>query len=56
MAVGDSFLIECDVADKKALSNWRRKFLMAKKVFLSSYEGAFQTATVSDGVRVWRTA
>jgi hypothetical protein len=56
MQVGDSFLIECDVADKKALSNWRRKFLMAKKVFLSQYEGAFQTATVPDGVRVWRTA
>lgn len=56
MQVGDSFLIECDVADKKTLSNWRRKFLMAKKVFLASYEGAFQTATVADGIRVWRTA
>jgi hypothetical protein len=56
MDVGDSFLIECDTKDKKALTNWRRKFLMAKKVFLESYEGAFQTATVSDGVRVWRTA
>jgi hypothetical protein len=56
MDVGDSFLIECDTQDKKALTNWRRKFLMAKKVFLESYEGAFQTATVSDGVRVWRTA
>jgi len=56
MQVGDSFLIECDVADKKTLSNWRRKFLMAKKVFLASYEGAFQTATVGDGIRVWRTA
>jgi hypothetical protein len=56
MDVGDSFLIPCDTKDKKALTNWRRKFLMAKKVFLESYEGAFQTATVSDGIRVWRTA
>jgi len=56
MQIGDSFLIPCDINDKKALSNWRRKFLMAKKVFLSQYEGAFQTATMSDGVRVWRTA
>ena len=56
MAVGDSFLIPCDINDKKALTNWRRKFLMAKKVFLSQYEGAFQTATMSDGIRVWRTA
>ncbi len=56
MDVGDSFLIACDTTDKKVLTNWRRKFLMAKKVFLESYEGAFQTATVSDGVRVWRTA
>jgi hypothetical protein len=54
--VGDSFLIECDTTDKKVLTNWRRKFLMAKKVFLESYEGAFQTATVDGGVRVWRTA
>lgn len=56
MQIGDSFLIPCDINDKKALTNWRRKFLMAKKVFLSQYEGAFQTATVSDGIRVWRTA
>jgi hypothetical protein len=56
MQVGDSFLIECDTTDKKALTNWRRKFLMAKKVFLAQFEGAFQTATVDDGIRVWRTA
>jgi len=56
MQVGDSFLIPCDINDKRALTNWRRKFLMAKKVFLSQYEGAFQTATMSDGIRVWRTA
>jgi len=56
MKVGDSFLIECDVQDKKALTNWRRKFLMAKKVFLKQYDGAFQTATVGEGIRVWRTA
>jgi len=56
MQVGDSFLIECDINDKKALTNWRRKFLMAKKVFLTQFEGAFQTATMSDGIRVWRTA
>jgi hypothetical protein len=56
MAVGDSFLIACDINDKKSLTNWRRKFLMAKKLFLTQFEGAFQTATVSDGIRVWRTA
>lgn len=56
MDVGDSFLIPCDTKDKKALTNWRRKFLMAKKVFLESYEASFQTATVDGGVRVWRTA
>lgn len=56
MAVGDSFLIPCDIADKKTLANWRRKFLVAKKAFLKQFEGEFKTATVSDGVRVWRTA
>jgi hypothetical protein len=56
MAVGDSFLIPCDIADKKALTNWRRKFLVAKQTFLKHFEGEFKTATMSDGVRVWRTA
>ena len=56
MQVGDSFLIPCDVKDAKSLANWRRKFLLAKKRFLTTYEGAFRTVTVEDGIRVWRTA
>lgn len=56
MSVGDSFLIPCDPTDKKALSNWRRKFLVAKQAFTKQFEAEFKTATVSDGVRVWRTA
>lgn len=56
MAVGDSFLIPCDRTDKKALTNWRRKFHVAKKAFLTSYEGDFKTTTVAEGIRVWRTA
>ena len=56
MQVGDSFLIPCDTADKKALTNWRRKFLVAKQAFLKKFEGDFKTATVEGGVRVWRTA
>lgn len=56
MAVGDSFLIPCDTKDAKALANWRRKFLVAKKAFLIKFEGEFKTATVDGGVRVWRTA
>lgn len=56
MQVGDSFLIPCDTQDKKALINWRRKFLVAKQAFLKQYEGEFKTATVEGGIRVWRTA
>ena len=56
MTVGDSFLIPCDTADKKALTNWRRKFLVAKQAFLKKFEGDFKTATVDGGIRVWRTA
>jgi hypothetical protein len=56
MDVGDSFLIPCDSTDKKALTNWRRKFLVAKQTFTKQFEAEFKTATVSDGVRVWRTA
>ena len=56
MSVGDSFLIPCDTKDAKKLANWRRKFLVAKKSFLTKFEGEFKTATVSDGIRVWRTA
>ena len=56
MSVGDSFLISCDPQDKKVLANWRRKFLVAKTAFLKQFEGEFKTATVSDGVRVWRSA
>jgi hypothetical protein len=56
MAVGDSFLIPCDAADKKGMINWRRKFLVAKQAFLKQFEGEFKTATMPDGIRVWRTA
>lgn len=56
MQVGDSFLMPCDVKNAKELANWRRKFLLAKKRFLSTYEGAFKTLTVDGGIRVWRTA
>lgn len=56
MQVGDSFLIPCDTQDKKALTNWRRKFLVAKTAFLKQFEGDFKTATVDGGIRVWRTA
>ena len=53
MDVGDSFLAPCDVTAKNEINNWRRKIAIAKKTF---GKGAFATATVSDGVRVWRTA
>ena len=53
MDVGDSFLVPCDVAAKNELNNWRRKIAIAKKAF---GKGMFATATVGDGIRVWRTA
>ena len=52
MAVGDSFLIPCDTAEKKTVDSWRRKLLVAKKRMEG---GKWTTATVSDGIRVWRT-
>jgi hypothetical protein len=52
MRVGDSFLIPCDTKDKKAVESWRRKLLVAKKRMEG---GQWSTATVSDGIRVWRT-
>jgi hypothetical protein len=53
MDVGDSFLIECDVEAKNEINNWRRKIAIAKKAF---GQGTFSTATMGDGIRVWRTA
>lgn len=60
MAVGTSFLIPCDVSEKKVVESWRRKLLVAKKRFAEQFEGAegakFTTAVMADGLRVWRTA
>jgi hypothetical protein len=53
MDVGDSFLVDCDVEAKNEINNWRRKIAIAKKAF---GQGTFSTATVGDGIRVWRTA
>jgi hypothetical protein len=51
--IGDSFLIPCDVTDKKAVESWRRKVLTARK----HWKGlATRTAVMSDGLRVWRVA
>lgn len=52
MRVGDSFLIPCDTTDKKVVDSWRRKLLVAKKRMEG---GKWATATVSNGIRVWRT-
>lgn len=52
MAVGDSFLIPCNVQEKKTVDSWRRKLLVAKKRMEG---GKWTTAIVSDGIRVWRT-
>lgn len=52
MDIGDSFLITCDVNDKKVVDSWRRKLLVAKKRMDG---GEWTTAKVSDGLRVWRT-
>lgn len=52
MDVGQSFLIPCDVEDKKAVDSWRRKLLAEKKRMES---GKWQTAQTSEGLRVWRT-
>lgn len=56
MQVGDSFLIPCDVADRKVVDGWRRKVAVARKKVMAVYECKFQVATVEDGLRVWRTA
>jgi len=53
MDVGDSFLVPCDVSAKNEINNWRRKIAIAKKAF---GQGTFSTATLGDGIRVWRTA
>ena len=51
--IGDSFLIPCDVSDKKAVESWRRKVLTARK----HWKGLnTRTAVMSDGLRVWRVA
>ncbi len=53
MDVGDSFLIPCNVKDKKEVDSWRRKLLAQKKRMDG---GKWATAVVSGGLRVWRTA
>jgi len=61
---GDSFLIQCDPTDKKALDSWRRKLLGAKKRFAAEFVAdgiKFNTLAVNDatkgqGLRVYRTA
>lgn len=53
MEIGDSFLIEADISDKKTLDSWRRKVLAAKK---RVPDMKFMTAIVGDGLRVWRKA
>lgn len=53
MAVGQSFLIPFNTSDVKLVDSWRRKVAAAKK----KVQGAeYRTATMSDGLRVWRTA
>lgn len=54
MAVGESFLMPCDVTSEKNIVNWRRKLAASRK--RTSPEITLRTAVVSDGVRVWRTA
>jgi hypothetical protein len=52
MDVGHSFLIPCDVENKKEVDSWRRKLLAEKKRMDG---GKWQTALTSEGLRVWRT-
>jgi len=56
MEIGDSFLIACNPQDKKALDSWRRKLRVAKKRFNEGEADVwdFRTATVPEGLRVWR--
>lgn len=61
MENGESFLIPCDVTDKKAVESWRRKFLNAKKRFMREHPDAdFRSGVVNDahgtGLRVWCVA
>lgn len=58
MAVGASFLIECDTTDKNKMASWRRKFANAKKAFVAQMGDGykFKTAIVEGGIRVWRLA
>lgn len=61
MEKGESFLIPCDVADKKAIESWRRKFLNAKQRFMREHPDAdFRSGVVNDehgtGLRVWCVA
>lgn len=53
MAVGDSFLIPFDTSETKLVDSWRRKVAAAKKKVA---DAEYRTATMSDGLRVWRTA
>ena len=38
MEAGDSFLIPCDINEKKKIDSWRRKLLAAKKKFAADCE------------------
>ncbi len=53
MGVGDSFLISFDTTEAKLVDAWRRKVAAAKKKVA---DAEYRTATMSDGLRVWRTA
>ncbi len=53
MGVGDSFLIPFDTTEPKLVDSWRRKVAAAKKKVANA---EYRTATMSDGLRVWRTA
>ena len=53
MGVGDSFLIPFDTTEAKLVDSWRRKVAAAKKKVA---EAEYRTATMSEGLRVWRTA
>ena len=64
MDVGISFLIPCNVEEKKEVESWRRKLLVAKKRCMETLdegdERKFTTAVVNSeelgtGLRVWRT-
>lgn len=58
MDVGDSFLIQLDPSDKKAVDAWRRKLANAKKRFFEQHGDGivFRTAIEAGGLRVGRIA